>query len=302
MNAKRVSLAAAAAALLLVPFVVPVPDDLERIRSLRMLGVLAHIGLPAVLTFVLYRVGPLRGRLIVAGACALVLASGCELLQTFVQRHPRWQDVGTDLVGVSVAVGWLGRRVGGGRAYGALFVAGLAAVLYLVYSWPVYFMAERQAVRRFPLVADFETSTELALWDLNGQAHGSFGIQEQSEGDHVLTVGVEPQDLYPGVIARGLPRDWSAYEILSFRARLERGAQARINIRLDDFASREDSLWCGEGFPLEAEWRTFEVDLKSAASDVEERPFRLDDIDSLLLYLTRVEDGTTVLIDDIVLR
>ena len=60
---RRIALRWSAALLLIVPFLVPIPGSLERMHVLRSLGVLAHFSLPLVLMLVLYRVGPLRGRL-----------------------------------------------------------------------------------------------------------------------------------------------------------------------------------------------------------------------------------------------
>ena len=287
---------------LLVPFLVPIPDELERIRSLRALGVLAHFGLPAVLALILSRWGPLRGRLFAAGAVAFALAAGCEILQNFVPRHPRWLDVGVDLSGVVLMVGWIRWRERRDGRWLAACAVGVLVLVSQTYSIPGFLLAERQARENFPVLGDFETSTQMALWQRNEGGHGYFERVRLDDGNHVLSLHAAPHHLYPGAIARGLPRDWSGYSMLSFRARLAKGTKAQLTVRLDDFASRADFLWCGRHMQLDEQWRTYDLDLEGAAAGVQDRPFRLDDIDSLLLYLTGVEDGVTVLIDDIVLR
>ncbi len=302
MRKRRQVSVAVVALLLLVPFLVPIPDDFERMRSLRALGVLAHFGLPAALAFVLFRTGPLKGRLLLAGLSALGLAAGCELLQTFVARHPRWLDVGVDLAGVSMAVGWLAWRLGRGRIWIAASVAGFAVLLSQTYSIPGFVLAEGRAAKAFPVLGDFESGLQMALWDHNQGGGGRYDRVTLRDGSHAMAMRANADNVYPGAIVRGLPRDWTEYSVLTFRARLEQGAGTQLTVRLDDFDSREDTLWCGETFRLDEEWRSYSIDLVNASAQVSERPFRLDDIDSLLLYLTRVEDGVTVLIDDIVLR
>ncbi len=292
--------AVGAAVLLLTPFVVPVPDDLERMRSLRGLGVLAHYGLPAVLTILLHRSGPLKGRLLAAGATAFALSAGCELLQMFVGRHPRLRDAGVDLSGVLTVVGWIGWRRGDGRVWLAALAAGLLVIAEETRELPFFIMAERQAAERFPVLGDFESRLEIHLWDHNEGGHGFFDVVDDGRS-RVLRLRAADHHDYPGVLARGLPRDWSAFGTLAFRVRTLEG-DVEVTARLDDFASREDALWCGDTFAVGPEWRECVVDLAAAAASVGDRPFRLDDIDSLLLYLTGVDGPTTVLIDDIVLR
>ena len=288
------------AALLLLPFVVPIPEELERMRALRSLGAMAHFGLPAALALVLHRHGPLRGSVLKAGAAAFALAAFMEIPQAFVGRHPRWQDAGIDLSGVLAACGWLlwhGRRAGYGLA---LCVAACGFMAVRMAPVPLFFLAERAAASGMPVVADFESRLGMFLWDHNDGGHGRYArIADPGQpGNHVVRLDARPHHVYPGILARGLPRDWSPYRALVFRARQVEGAPCRLAVRLDDFTSRSDGRGVQRGYDLAPEWRTFRVDLAELASRAD-RPFRLDDIDSLLLYLGGIQDGVAVLIDDI---
>lgn len=291
-----------ATALLLLPFVVPVPADLERLRSLRGLGSLAHFGLPALLTLVLYRWGPVRGRLPAAAVAAVVLASSCELLQIFVARHPRLRDVGVDLAGATAAVGWILWRERSVRRGLWLLAAGVLVVCIDLATWPGFVVAERQAARRFPLLSDFETRIEMSMWGRSEVGGGSLSRVPVAEGGSALLLEGDEDDPYPGALAIGLPRDWSGYDTLTFRVRILSGGVLNAVVRLDDYASRRDTVWCGESFRIGPEWTTCVMDLRAAADDVEERAFRLDDIDSLLLYLGDARGDVAVLFDDITLR
>ncbi|MBU1073209.1 VanZ family protein, partial [bacterium] len=120
------------ALLLLVPFVVPVPGQLERMHVVRSFGVIAHFGLPFALVLLLYRYGPLKGSLGAAAVLAFLLAAGCEIPQLFVGRHPRLQDAGVDLGGVVSAAGLLLHLERGRRWALLIFLAGLAVLAYQV--------------------------------------------------------------------------------------------------------------------------------------------------------------------------
>jgi hypothetical protein len=163
-----------------------------------------------------------------------------------------------------------------------------------LYTVPGLLLAERLAEQRFPLIADFETQKEMWLWDHNDQGHGHYSRWADTTDDSMVLklIGAD-HHYYPGILARGLPRDWSSFEYFCFRVKLLDGSACGLGVRLDDFASRKDSVAVERSFRLERHWHL-------AISS--ERPLRLDDIDSLLLYLFDVTGEVTVLIDDIVLE
>lgn len=300
---RRILLGLAAAVVLLGPFVVPVPGRLERIAALRSLGVVAHWGLPLAFTLLLWRRGPLRGRLAAAAALAWLLTASCELLQGFVGRHPRWQDAGVDLAGVATAAGWvLARRRGRRLAY-ALVALGFAVVPFQLREMPGFLLGSRLAAQRFPLLADFEHDREKSLLDDNFDQGGEYWVgRDALSGSRVLNLRGEPGEIYPGVVVRGFPRDWSSRSSLVFDARAASGGSAPLTVRLDDFLGRDDPVWVGEDFRLGPQWTRCVVDLKTLRSRGGTRTFRLDDIDSMLFFLNRPEGDVTVQLDNITLE
>lgn len=300
---RRILLGLAAAIVLLGPFVVPVPGRFERMPALRSLGVVAHWGLPLAFTLLLWRRGPLRGRLAAAAALAWLLTAGCELVQGFVGRHPRWQDAGVDLAGVATAVGWVLARRRGRRIAYALVALGFAVVPFQLRELPGFLLGSRLAAQRFPLLADFEHDREFALLDDNGEHGGRFWAgSDPQRGSRVLNLRGVPGETYPGVVIRGLPRDWSAWSALAFDARVAAGGPTVLSVRLDDFQSRTDPVWVGEGFRLDPQWTRCAVDLRSLQPRGGERTFRLDDIDSMLFFLSRPDGDVTVQLDNITLE
>lgn len=291
------------ALLLLLPFVVPVPGSLERIYVLRSLGVLAHFGLPLLLALLLYRTGPLSGRLTAAAAAAFALAASCELVQSFVGRHPRFEDAGVDLAGVLLLVGWLRWRRSRRPAWLALALLCLAVVPFQLRHVPPTLTAMNRIRERLPVLDDFEDRATDRLWGQNDTKTGSFWISSPPErGDHVMNLSGEPGELYPGVILRGLPRDWSSARRLVFDARCRIGGSAVLTVRLDDFTSRKDALFCGQSVRLGPEWVRCEIDLIAAAARVSGRTFRLDDLDSVLFYLDSPPTALAVQFDNITLE
>ncbi len=286
--------------LLLVPFVVPVPGNLERMTVLRSFGVLAHFFLPGVLVWLLLRRGPLAGRYLSALLVGAGLVAACELVQGFVGRHPRWQDALVDLAGAACIAAWLRWREGGGRRW-----LHVAILLLVVLPWqlrrvPAFWLGERLAAERFPLLADFETHRELALWGEN-EDEGRFGLArlDSLHGRSALLVG-EPGDTWPGIVMHGMPRDWSAYRTLVFSARRVEGVKRHLQVRLADFAARDDGRFLLQSVPLTDGWQTYRLALRTGWRDQgPDRPFRLDDMDALLFYIGRPDRRTVVAVDDI---
>ncbi len=285
--------------LLIVPFIVPVPGALERMHVLRGLGVLAHFGVPALLVWLLQRRGPCREKPLAAVLTATLVIASCELVQGHVGRHPRWQDAAVDLAGAGCAGAWLLWRDRGLRRWLWFSLLLLAVLPFQLRKLPGIWLAERQAAARFPLLADFETDRELALWGENdGGGILGLAVVDSTRGRSLRLIG-RPEDVWPGAIMRAMPRDWSGFRELVFSARLLEGSARRLHVRLDDFTSREDGLYIGGSFPLEATWRTYRLDLEEAVAALRERTFRLDDIDSMLLFVDRPRQRTVVAIDDI---
>ena len=291
------------APLLLVPFVVPIPGDLERMRPLRALGVAAHFGLPMLLTGLLHAVGPLKGRPRAAALAAFLLTASCEIPQFFVGRHPRLQDAGVDLAGATAALGALRSWAGGPRRWLAVTMLALAIIPVQLRDWPALVRGEALARARFPLLADFEDDRELPLWSANRDSDVSFGFPERPEGGRMLEFRGKPDNCWPGIRQALEPRDWSGYRMLVFEARTTEG-EVELRVRLADFSSPRDSVYCHASFSLDETWRRCEIDLTAAAAaaGVESRTFRLDDMDSLLLFLGSVSCTTTVQVDNISLE
>ncbi len=287
--------------LLIIPFLISIPDDLERMRAFRAAGGIFHVVLPFLLTLLLFKHGPLSKRIFYSGAVAFLIIALCEPLQILVGRHARYQDALIDLSGVLIAVCFVQWRAGFGRKWLTGMLIALLIFPWIMWSVPGFVTAQQAAKKRFPLLADFETETERALWDLNSPPVNSL-LKYESTGDNtfISVIGSE-EDYYPGVSAIGLPRDWSDYTSLNFKARATQGNVSLI-VRLDDFQSRGDAVWCGKEFKVSDTWEEYSVDLKKISESVTARKFRMDDIDNLLFYMYITKGTRTVQLDDIRLK
>ena len=289
--------------LLILPFVVPIPEALDKIYVVRTFGSLFHFVLPGLLVAFFHRFGRFRGRLLPSVLLAFALSAGAEIAQSLVGRHPRLIDAGVDLSGALFAAGVISYRGGRPRAVYIPLLLFLAAVPWLFWKVPGNIVARRDAADRFPLIADFDTRTDRVLWDLGSNGGGRFGFADRRDGPgQVICIFGGPRDPWPGVAMHGIPRDWSGWDKLVFEAVIAEGGPARLAVRLDDYQGIKEKTWCVTRVDLDRTWRRYEIDLRDLAAGLESRIFRLDDLSLLVLYLVDVETDVTVCIDNMTLE
>ncbi len=290
--------------LLLMPFLVPIPEALERRHLVRALGHQLHVPLILGLTLLLHRRGPLAGRLLLACVAAAAAGGAVEIVQQFCGRHARLRDFGLDLIGVGLAATWELWRLHRSRPALVLGLLLLLAVPAQLASLPAQLAAERAARDRFPSLGDFETRDQRHLW---GESYeGSFGLARPAGGGEgrVLRVRAPASASYPGVVMRGFPADWSAYTSLEGRARMVEGAgdSLLLMVWLDDYHGYREGAWVTDRIHVSRNWRHFRVLLKEMEEHPPGRELDRRDVYSLVFYLPQPKVAAVIELDDLRLR
>lgn len=285
--------------LLLVPFLLPVPEVLARRMILWELGDQLHLLLPALLALLLHERGPARGRPWLAAGLALLLSALAELGQQFVGRNPRLGDVGRDVIGIGIALCWLTWRA---RRSRLALVLGCLLLLWIPYELaqaPRGLSARRQSARAFPLLADFETGWQQWLWN---SSDGGQVTYPASGAGHVLELRGRPGQEYPGADLVGFPGDWTPYRWLEFDARaVELGGADSIEclVRFSDYRARRDGAWRLQRFHARAEWQRVRIDLSDLPPRPGIRELRWNDIFNLLFFFGRPQTEVAIQIDNL---
>lgn len=287
------------AALLTVPFFVPVPRELQADPIWGGLGDRLHVVLLGLAMLFLYWFGPLRGRLFPSVAAAAILGGAIELLQILVGRHARWHDLGQDLIGIGIALGfvlWRGAKL---RLGLALMIALILFVPWQMREIPLVVSAQRLGEQRFPLLADFETRDERVLW--TEEYDGELSWTEASPGGNgALRLKGGPSGSYPAAVMFRFPSDWSAHDTLKVDVRLAR-AQAdsvRGGIVLTDYDGYHENIWLQKSFHAVAQWRTVSLSIRRPLNR-DRRPMQLDDVFLLKVYLSRPPQAVVLEIDNL---
>ena len=273
---------------LLVPLLVPLPPQVRHDPTLNLLGDRVHVLIFAGLTWLLHVIGPLRGRPLGSAVAAAAIGVVSEVLQQFVGRSPLVSDFALDLLGIGLALTWIQWRRGRGRAMLAAAAFLLVVLAYTMREAPTMFRAMVESRRNFPVLADFASRDQLALWRKRSDEDCRLVSVGAPRGE-VLHVSTAGRNAWPGVNARRLPADWSGYSELVLEARLQSPApdSLRLGVRLDDYESREDKQWASKGYWITHAWRTLRMPLADLQTDQGDRPFGVRDILSLTVFLAR---------------
>ena len=135
-----------------------------------------------------------------------------ELLQTGVNRIPEIGDVERDVLGCAAALAFVApsRFRLPGRLLAALKILVVLLVAASFIPLGRAFYDERLSVRQFPVLAGFESPTEIDRWHSGGELSVSGDVAV--EGSHSLKAVLTP-DHY-GFGLRDFPQNWRGYSTL----------------------------------------------------------------------------------------
>jgi VanZ family protein len=285
---------------LLMPLLVPLPPHVRHDPTLNLLGDRAHVLIFAGLTWLLHLIGPLRGKPLGCAVAATAVGGATEFLQQFVSRTPMLSDFALDLLGIGLALTWIQWRQRRGRATFAAGAFLLAILAYTLRDAPAMFRATVEARHSFPVLGDFESRSQLALWRGRSDRGRSLVNGGPARGN-VLRVSTSGNEHWPGVSAGRLPADWSGYGELVLEARLQTPAldSLRLGVRLDDYTSRKDKQWASRSFMVTRQWRTLRFPLADLRTDQGERRLELADVLSLVVFLARPERPAAFELDNV---
>lgn len=247
--------------------------------------------LAAVLLYALpERVQPAARRSALAFALAAGFAVGVEWLQPWFGRSRSAGDVVNDLLGAGLALTGIAawRRTGNWRWRGGHAVAVAAALA--VALWPAYedWRGIRWRQTHFPSLGNFETETELKLWQPQGGSRGhpthlSLTRARASQGEQSLRVVGGVGD-WAGVSYAAGGGDWTPFRALSLDVFNPRDPFT-LFVRVDDDGDAANLTGRFErGFELLRGWNRLRVPLAGLERGPKARSLNLRSIRRVAIF------------------
>lgn len=234
---------------------------------------------------------------------ALMIAVATEYAQGKVGRVTSVSDVLADLWGALLAWVYTGRYpMVRSSVWKAAFYALAMTMGVLVLIKPVMiFYDEMLARSQFPLIAGFESSSELSRWRAKSGLVRS--ADKATEGQYSLKVLLLPEG-YSGVSINDFPADWQGFDYLRFDV-WSPLSPLPVTVRIHDRPHVEGEQHYHDRFnrqfQLKKGWNRILIDLNDVLRAPKNRAFKLDDVEGVGLFSYNLGVTEAVYLDQVVL-
>ena len=301
---KRTVILYSFAVLLLALFFVDGPSY-QAPRSLKAIWNLGHIGFFAVLvTLIPWQSPILKNRHWLVLFSMVILLCGLlgaliELGQYGIDRDVDWQDVYRDILGG--VLGFVFSPIIKTIANSFLYSLRIATLILIVIElFPVGFALYDESLARnqFPILADFESSSELDRW----QGGASFEIVAQPtvSGEKSLRIDLGTER-YSGVNLKYFPGNWQNYQALRFNIYNPDEIPLTITCRIHDLQhSRGYHLYndrFNRRFVLAPGWNEIAIAIEDIIQSAKTRQISIQEIDGIGLFVARLPAPRSIYLD-----
>ena len=292
------------AVLLLVLFFVDGPGY-HAPRSIKAIWNLGHIGFFAILVTLIHwqsRIFATRHwllRFLMVVVLCGALGTFIELIQYGVGRDVDLHDVFRDILGG--VLGFVFLPINKTIANSFLYSLQIAALFLLAIElFPVGFALYDESLAReqFPVLADFETTSELDRW----QGGASFEIVDQPtvSGQKSLRIDLGTEQ-YSGIRLKFFPGNWQDYQTLKFNIYNPDKTPLPIVCRIHDLQhTRGEQLYedrFNRRFILVPGWNEVAIVIQDIIQSPATRQLSIQDIDAIGLFVVRQPQPRSIYLD-----
>ena len=289
--------------LLLFPFFIHIPRELNHHPVISPLGDQVHIVMFGAITLLLYWFGPLRGRLWWAALTSTILGGAVEFLQLLVGRQALFKDFLLDVVGIGLVVGFILWKGHGRQAGKWVFFLLLIIIPVQIWYLPWRIDAAYRSRDMFPVLADFETWGDRFLWGNNMKSEVSFHqVADSPDGEGgVLRLATDGATHWPGATMRRFPEDWTEYAVIKFDVRMvdAPGDSLKFGLRLDDYEGVKEKVWVSQTYAATSEWQTYTMDIADRKLWNSDRHLNCAEMDRFHFFFRKPETPLAIEIDNI---
>lgn len=221
-----------------------------------------------------------------------------EIIQTYTGRDGNWDDVLRDLSGTCVGLFWLR------PPSFSVWLGRVVALAFLIPSLSVVFFEawfQYQAMKKFPLLAGFESKIELYSQKPTAELNSQFRTQGHYSLKLQLTTGP-----YSGISFERLFNDWSAYKQLSFDIYNPDDLPLTMVVRVNDI-THEKTGWVDEDrfnrrFQVDPGWNHLVFTTDDIQKAPANRPMDLSKISLIIIYAAQLPESRTIYLDNLKLE
>lgn len=221
-----------------------------------------------------------------------------EVIQSYTGRDGNWDDLLRDLSGTCVGLFWLrppSLSVWLGRVVALAFLIPSLSVVFFE-AWFQY-----QAMKKFPLLAGFESSIELYGQKPTAELSPQFRIQ----GHYSLKLSLTTER-YSGISFERLFNDWSGFKQLSVDIYNPGSLPLTMVLRVNDIAHEktgwEDEDRFNKRFQVNPGWNHLVFTLDEIQKSPAKRLMDLSQISLIVIYTAQLPEARTIYLDNLKLE
>jgi VanZ family protein len=221
-----------------------------------------------------------------------------EVIQSYTGRDGNWDDLLRDLSGTCVGLFWLrppSLSVWLGRVVALAFLVPSLSVVFFE-AWFQY-----QAMKKFPLLAGFESSIEL----YGQKSAAELSTQFRTQGNYSLKLNLTTER-YSGISFKHLFNDWSGFKQLSVDIYNPSSLPFTMVLRVNDI-EHEKTGWVDEDrfnkrFQVSPGWNHLVFALNEIQKAPAKRLMDLSQISLIVIYAAQLPEARTIYLDNLKLE
>jgi len=236
---------------------------------------------------------------ILTGLISCILSFITEVLQQITPgRSFELNDIIHDIMGCTIFLLLIYQYRRNVQKKTSLVLSLTAVLLLILAAMPFIIVSldEIRAGRDFPLLASFETDSELGRWKIEEKFERTplYSTHRQ----HALRVDLSP-GLYPGVSLNYPPRNWKGYDTLTFDAFLEGADPLALTVRINDLAHNEEyEDRYNRTFTLQSGPNQLSISLSEVEHAPKGRLMDMEHISILCIFSYKLKEPRTVYFDN----
>ena len=277
-------------------------------RSLKFIWNFGHIIFFAVATCLALRAMPSFAartfwfQCIAVICISFVAGLAIELFQYWTSRKPDVEDLVKNMLGALIAVVMFSPSTDTVNKHGLLAAR---VVLAMIVCFQGYWLSsilydEWNMRQQFPLLADFESFTEVGRWE--GDIPFYRSDEQQASGDYSLKIELDTSR-YSGIDMNYLVSDWQGYDSLTLAVNNPHSEPLPVTIRIHDkHHAGNGRLYrdrFNRGFLLQRGWNGLSIDLHDIAGAPESRQMDMSAIVNVSIFVVDQKTVKTIFLDNI---
>jgi VanZ family protein len=285
--------------------------DYHSIRSIKYLWNFGHIIFYCILSYVLLlnwnklKLKSYHRQIFWILIITLCFGLIVEFIQAGINRTPDIGDLARNFMGSFIALLFFAPKKNGVDFYKLCVSKFILIIIILFQIVPVINLIrdEQNAKIEFPILSGFESKLELTRWQ--GDSEFILSNKIKTLGESSLKIFLNTSK-YSGISLKYFPKNWSTYNILSYKIYNPQNDFLKLTCRIHDKKHIESEQVYSDRFnrtyTIFKGWNTMEINLNDVRNAPFKRKMDMNNIYGFGIFVISQKETKTIYLDDVILK